>query len=218
MVHRETMSLRFRFKPLLLMTVLTSSSMLAQAPRVAPAESGRLLHSPENGRLRIDMGGLRAISVAKEFRYVGGRRFLLTPTVDAEQHLFVVADSFRTVRRLIWIQIESRTPTDSGAYEYPNDSARTVAGLPLSVSARRYSTPPDPASDRGSAFRIVEAAGYAIPVGAMRLRLIYLPERPARREVMIIYVEADGGVAKAPALDELLARALSGIRLEGLSD
>lgn len=53
-----------------------------------------------------------------------------------------------------------------------------------------------------------------IPADAMRLRLIYLPEQPARREVMIIYVEPSGASAGMPAVDEFLRRALLGIRLE----
>lgn len=164
--------------------------------------------------MRIEMGDLAALSVAKEFRYAGGRRFLLTPTVEAEQHLFVVADSALNVQRMLWVQVESRLPADSGVYNYESDSLRTVAGLPLRVGVRAYTMPPEPTSDRGSAYRIVAAAGYVMPVNATRVRLVYLPDSPARREVMLIYVEPVGG-ASAPAadFDRMLQRALTAVAL-----
>ena len=203
----------FRSTALLFAAVLLIASAFAQAPRTA-LPSNELRHSPRDGQIPIKMGQLNAISVASGFVYVGGRRFLLTPTVEAEQLLFVDADQSKKVRRLIWIQVESRTPADSGTYDYSADMAKTVQGLPLRVSARRYSTPPEVASDRGSAYRIVESAGYTMPAGAARLRLIYLPEQPARREVMVVYVETDEGGTATPELEPLLERALRAIRLE----
>ena len=180
-------------------------------------DAGPLRHRPENGRMRIEMGELRALSIAPGFRYVGGRRFQLTPTVEAEQHLFVVADSAKHVQRLLWVQVETRAPSDSGIYQYPSDSLRTVAGLPLRVGVRDYTTPPEPTSDRGSAYRVVAEAGYVMPVNATRVRLVYLPDQPARREVMVIHVEPLGAAApRADAFDRLFARALTAVRLHAL--
>jgi hypothetical protein len=179
------------------------------------ADSGPQRHKPEQGRMRIEMGELRALKVAPGFRYVGGHRFLLTPTVDAEQHLFVVADSARNVQRMLWVQVESRLPADSGVYQYASDSLRTVAGLSIRVGVRAYTTPPEPTSDRGSAYGIVTAAGYRIPVNATRVRMVYLPEQPARREVMLIYVEPDGAASTpAAGFDQRLKRALRAVQLE----
>jgi hypothetical protein len=71
-------------------------------------------YRPMRGRILIEMGDLHALSIAAWFRHVGGRRFLLTPTVEAEQQLFVEADRQRNVKRLLWIQVEARLHDAAG--------------------------------------------------------------------------------------------------------
>jgi hypothetical protein len=165
-------------------------------------------------RLRLGIGALSAIEVSPTFTYVGGQRFILGGTADAEQHLFVVADSSKTVRRLFWIQVENFLPTKSGSYNYSADSAVTIHGFQLAANQRVYSSAPVPLSDRARAFGLVGSRGFRIPDGATRVRLIYLPEQPARREVMIIYVEPSiPAKADSDSRTALLARAASGLML-----
>jgi hypothetical protein len=109
------------------------------------------------------------------------------------------------VQRLFWIQIEQFLPTNTSTYNYEPDPVVTIQGVPFFVNVRTYASPPDPSSDRAKAFAILNAAGYRIPEGATRLRLVYLPEQRARREVMIIYAEANAPTGP-PSTDSLLAR------------
>ena len=166
-----------------------------------------LRHKPSANRIEVAMGNLSSLEVNRAFTYAGGRRFILARSADAEQHLFVVADSARAVQQLVWIQVESRLPGQEGAYAYP-DSTVNFHNRALHLNIRAYTAPPDPLSDRGSAYRIVERAGYRIPEGATRLRLVYLPEQPARREVMIIYLESN---ASSPA--GMLSRAAAAVKI-----
>ncbi|MDQ3855682.1 MAG: hypothetical protein M3281_04720, partial [Chloroflexota bacterium] len=50
------------------------------------------------------------ITIDPGFTYVGGPCFLLYGIACAEQHLFVIADKERTVRRLVWVQFEGFLP------------------------------------------------------------------------------------------------------------
>jgi hypothetical protein len=185
----------------------------AQRPAIrATHDTLRLQHVPANGRLRLNFGELRAIQIGAPFRYVGGSRFILRETADAEQHLFIIADANKTIQRLFWVQIERLLPARSGAYNYGADSAIILHGFKLFANATTYTTAPEPLSDRARAFASLASAGYRVPDGARRLRLIFLPEQPARREVMIIYLET--ATETNAGGDSLVARAQRSIVLE----
>jgi hypothetical protein len=111
--------------------------------------------------------------------------------VDVEQHAFVVSDASGLVRRLLWIQIEHFLPNASGTYDYAGDLLVSVAGHALRFSARRYSSPPDSTSDRGSLYALLRRAGQEPPSVADRLRWVKL-SADRRSEVMIIHVEEPG--------------------------
>lgn len=205
---------RWRVAAAVTFSVIVSSTGVAQISRPDEADTLQLQHAPVGGRVRIQVGKLEAVTVGPEFRYAGGRRFMLTPTVQAEQHVFVISDATRSVQRMLWLQVERRRPPDSGAYAYPSDSLLTVDGLPIRVGVRSYSGPPEATSDRGSVYRLVESAGYSMPARATRARLVYLPDQPARREVMIIYVETGASSASGGmAFSDLFGRARHAVRL-----
>jgi hypothetical protein len=179
-----------------------------------PSDTLPQRYQPIANRILLGIGALAAIQVSPTFTYVGGHRFILGGTADAEQHLFVLADSSKTVQRLFWIQMENFLPTESGSYDYSADSVVTVHGFRLAANQRVYSSAPDPLSDRARAFGLIESRGFRIPDGATRVRLIYLPEQPARREVMIIYVEPRiPANADSDSQTALLARAASDLML-----
>ena len=208
---------------LLLALALTGCTGAAPPQQVAatntattdnPSDTLPLRYQSIANRIRLGIGALAAIEVNPAFTYVGGQRFILGGSANAEQHLFVVADSSKTVQRLFWIQMENFLPTRSGSYNYSADSTVTFHGFQLAANQRVYSSAPDRNSDRARAFGLAESRGFRIPDGATRLRLIYLPELPARREVMIIYVEARVPAnAESGSATSLLARAASGLTL-----
>lgn len=167
---------------------------------------------PTNGVLALDAGRLRQLGVGAPFTYVGGQRFILGGNADAEQHLFVVADSARVVQRLYWIQLEEYLPSQPGAYHYSADSVVTVDGFTVAANFRTYTSPPDPGSDRARAFDYLNARGYTVPQGSTRVRLVWLPESPARREVMIVYLEGAPSASADPH-GTFLARAADALSL-----
>ena len=193
-----------------LLRLLAPSLLLAcnsdPAPRATVSADTTPVHAdtlpmrrrPANGVLALDAGKLRQLGVGAPFVYVGGTRFILGGSADAEQHLFVVADSARVVERLYWIQLEEYLPSETGAYDYGADSVVTVDGFTLAANFRTYTTPADPGSDRARAFDYLKARGYTVPQGATRVRLVWLPESPARREVMIVYLEGARGASAEP--------------------
>lgn len=199
--------------PFVLAGLLSGGVLQAQTPATgSSSDTLPLRHRPVANRLPIGMGELAAIRVAPAFVYAGGQRFILGGAADAEQHVFVVADSSKTVQRLYWIQIESLLATRTGSYDYTADTSVRIQDVPLAANSRVYTTPPAPSSDRARAFSVVESMGFRIPDGAVRVRFVYLPERPARREVMIIHIEPDAG--SAADAGARLTRAASDIRLE----
>jgi hypothetical protein len=166
-----------------------------------------------NGVITINFGSLRDLTVRAPFTYVGGQRFILGGSADAEQHLYVVADSAKVVKRLYWIQIEEVLPTSSHRYDYSSDSLVVFDGVGLRANFRTYRTGPSPGSDQARAAELMRARGYTFsPSGGTRARLVYLPETPSSREVMIVYFESDPSAETDPHAS-LLARAASGITL-----
>ena len=171
-----------------------------------------LRYAPSNGVITVNFGAFRDLTVRSPFTYVGGQRFILGGTADAEQHLYVVADSANVVKRLYWIQIEEVLPSASHRYDYSSDSVVSFSGFSLPAHFRTYRAPPTPRSDQARAFGLITARGYTIPTGGTRVRLVYLPEVPSRREVMLVYFEGDPRAA-TDAHASLLVRAADGITL-----
>ena len=190
---------------------LVAACNQAQPTRRAP-DAMPLRYTPRNGVLVVNSGALRELVVREAFTYVGGQRFILGGTADAEQHLFVVADSAKVVRQLYWIQIEELLPGKGDAYDYSGDSTVAFSGFDLPANFRTYTTPAGAGSDRARAFDYITARGYAIPSGGTRVRLVHLPETPSRREVMVVYFESSPRAATDPHAS-LLERAASGLAL-----
>ena len=190
---------------------------LPDAMRAQSGYSPPVEHLQRHGVIPIQVGSFDSLSVDRGFKYAGAQRFVLGGIADAEQHLFVVADSGGRVERLVWIQLEERLPTAVGSYDYSSDSSVVLNGLTLAANVRRYESGPEPGSDRARAFALLKSRGYTVPPGAARLRLTFLPESPARREVMIVYLEAGAAplAAASSALRPLLEHAAAAVRLWG---
>src|SRR5919108_1723357 len=191
-----------------------SAPRTSETPNAAASDSMPLRYAPTNGIITVNFGTLRALAVQTPFTYVGGQRFILGGTADAEQHLFVVADSAKVVKRLYWIQIEEMLSSDSESYDYSADSVVSLDGFSLPANFRTYTEAANPGSDRARAFDFITARGYTIPMGGTRVRLVHLPETPARREVMLVYFESNASAA-TDAHASLLNRAANGITLRG---
>jgi hypothetical protein len=178
-----------------------------------PGDSGSLSprHRVAGQVLPASVSPIRKLRFAKEFRYAGGQRFILKKVADAEQHFFVAADKDGTVRRLYWIQLESFLPGIGEGYDYSSDTALTVDGVAFRRNARRWEAPPEPDSDRAAMYAFLEKRGYRIPDGALRIRLVHVPESNRREELMIVYAEAPEPGGPAPVEADVQRRALEGV-------
>jgi hypothetical protein len=136
----------------------------------------RTVRSPEIG-----------VTVAAPFRYVGGQRFLLRGVADAEQHLFVVPGASGEIEELLWLQFEEYLPKVPGTYDYEADGTALQNGLAFFTNVRRYTSAPQSGSDRERAFDLLANAGYHVQKLSARVRLVHLPTKGRRSEVMIIY-------------------------------
>ena len=173
---------------------LLSATLVVSAAMALPPPA----HRPTGQVLPASVGPIRELRFAKEFRYVGGQRFILKKIADAEQHFFIVAGEDGTIRQLYWIQFERLLPGVGESYDYSADAAVTVDGVAFRRNTRRWEVPPDADSDRAAMYALLEKHGYRIPDGAMRIRLVHVPESNRREELMVVYAEAPDPQNGAP--------------------
>lgn len=176
--------------------------------RLERSVTGQTLTSVADPRIRIQLD--------KSFRYAGGQRFVLRGTADAEQHFFVQADDRKIIQGMYWIQFERFLPGRSGQYSYESDKTVLLDGVELRAHIRRFVEQPAPQSDRRHAYEYLEQAGYAVPTPATRARLVLLPEKSRRQEVMIIYLEQAPSAADVTSEEAaaVLRRAVAGLSLD----
>ena len=170
-------------------------------------------HQPKGQVLPAGVGPIRELRFAKEFRYAGGHRFVLKNVADAEQHFFVVPGPNGVVRRLYWIQFEKLLPGKGRAYDYSADEAVTVNGVPFRRHARLWDASPEPDSDRAAMHSFLAGRGFRVADGALRIRMVHVPEGSPREELMVIYAEASEPGKPAPAEVDVARRALEGIEV-----
>jgi hypothetical protein len=154
------------------------------------------------------MGQFCSIAIPEAFKYIGGQRFILQETADAEQHFFVRTDSGKLVRELIWLQVEIGIPGRSRGYTYAEDSIRRFAGLDWRVNVRSTAGfAPPPGSDGAAMRAFVAAKGYELQRMAPRLRLVYLPKPGGLEEFMIIHLTSAEVAGADTTLDATVDRA-----------
>jgi hypothetical protein len=174
----------------------TRSALVADSARPASLQVERAVH----GTVLISKSDPPAtLTLPPRFVYVGSQRFLIGAVADAEQHLFVDADSHGLVRRLVWVQFEHRLPIDTGSYEYRSPQRARLGSLPFFTDTKLFADYADTvlsadstkgAVDQVHVGRLLRARGYAPPRAVIRARMFYLADSAHRKELMIIYVKA----------------------------
>lgn len=185
-------------------------------PTPAPTKPGARApaHQPVGQVLPVGVGPIEQLQFAREFRYIGGQRFVLGKSADAEQHFFVVPGEPGAIRRLYWIQFEQLLPGVGTEYDYSADGVLMVGAVPFRRNLRRWDTPPAPDSDRAAMYAFLERKGYRIPAGAVRIRLVHVPQNNPREELMIVYAETpDPAAAAPPSEDDVERGALEGLHV-----
>jgi hypothetical protein len=193
----------------------TSHVWFRVAKNRLPISPVPVLYGPEWPLETPDMEQIAAISVPEAFKYVGGQRFILQETAEAEQHFFVRADEDKIVRELVWFQVEIGIPGRSRGYTYATDSIRRFAGLEWRVDVRSTAgyTPP-PGSDGAAMRAYVEAKGYTLQRMAPRIRLVYLPKPGGMKEFMVIHLTAASAAGADTTFSATLERAKNRLRVE----
>ena len=213
--------------PLFLLLLLCVSALAqTSSPPEMPTRKikGQTLTSAEMPAVRLEVG--------KDFKYVGGHKFILYDVAHAEQHFFVDADKEGRVKRLYWVQFEGYLPTNTHTYNYKGAKTVNIGGLDFfaDVYARNIKANPGrPDSDAAKGRAFLESKGYRFGSDEIiSQRFLHYIGEEKRNELMIIYLEdmtplgvtaadlAKGGKSEArmPEISEaFFSRALRDIKL-----
>lgn len=130
--------------------------------------------------------------------YAGTQSFDLYGLAAVEQHFFVELDGTR-VKRLLWVQFEGYHAANSHTYNYTDS---TVAHAGQTWHRQRdtwkpFARTPRAGSDGARMREFLAAKGWTLPSDLLYERLVWLLDRPARNELMVIYTEdlKDHGLA-----------------------
>jgi hypothetical protein len=166
------------------------------------------------GDLAAKVGGICRVQIAPAYRYLGGQRFVLQETADAEQHFYARADDAGKILQLYWFQVESKLPGQKGGYNYGRDSSLTLNDLPFAVSLRESRGDADPpaGSDAAAMTEFVRAAGLAFPPMGRPLRMVYTAKPGARQELMVMYLESKAQAKADPTFEGVLKRGRRALR------
>jgi len=194
-----------------------AAAVLASSPAAAHAQLPDTLprQVPAGpGDLAAKVGSICRVQIAPAYRYLGGQRFVLQETADAEQHFYVRADSAGKVLQLYWFQVESKLPGKTGGYNYGRDSSITINDLPFAVSLResRGDADPPPGSDAAAMVDFVRAAGLTFPSMGRPLRMVYTAKPGAKQELMVMYLESKALAKTDPTFDGVFKRGRRAIR------
>jgi hypothetical protein len=135
------------------------------------------------------------------FTYLGTQSFVLYNVANAEQHFFVELDGKR-IKRFVWIQFEGYLPDKPHTYNYSRDTTMTLWGRTIYRNSALWQIPTteqNPASDGAHMRQFLRDRGLTMAPAMLYHRLVWLPETPARYELMIIYMEdpADQGAGRS---------------------
>ena len=187
----------------------TSIAVMAQAQGV-PAPASAQLREVRGQTIFSKELPAATLTFGKDFRYVGGQKVNLYGNAEAEQHLFVKADSSGAVERFYWVQFEHFFPTNTYTYDYHPDRTTDIGGLQFIYDTKSWPDYAalqieDPASDGAAIARLSSQHGLVFPKKAVRIRMFHLPTPDRRTELMIIYGEALPEGSKVPVRKEGVA-------------
>ena len=204
--------------------LLSATAAFAQSNQTLREVKDRVIKSHNTPSVEIEFG--------KDFKYIGGQRFVLYEVANAEQHFFADADKDGRVKRLYWVQFEGYLPSNTHVYDYKVTKSVNIGGLDFIADAWARNIKANPGRVDGDGARarsFLKSKGFTLGSDeVMSQRLVHLIGDPKRDELMIIYLEdmsghgltaADvnkGGKSETqwPAIsDALLARAQKGMKI-----
>jgi hypothetical protein len=202
---------------LALVLALVPLSASAQLPDTLPGQARDTLprQVPAGpGDLAAKVAGICRVQIAPAYRYIGGQRFILQESADAEQHFYARTDPAGKILQLYWFQVESKLSGQGAGYNYGRDSAITINDIPFAVSLReaRGDADPPPGSDGAGMMDFVKAAGLTFPAMGRPLRMVHTAKPGARQELMVIYLESKAMAKADPTFDGVFKRGKRALR------
>jgi hypothetical protein len=166
------------------------------------------------GDLAAKVAGVCRVQIAPAYRYLGGQRFILQESADAEQHFYARTDSAGKILQLYWFQVESKLPGQSGGYTYGRDTTLDLNDLPFAGSLRqnRGDDDPPPGSDGAAMMDYVRAAGLTFPPMGRALRMVHTAKPGAKQELTVNYLEAKAPAKADPTFEGVLKRGRRALR------
>jgi hypothetical protein len=183
--------------PIRLLHLLWLTGSQLGMPLTAGAQTTALERVVTGQTIESKRDPVARLRFAAPFRYAGGQRLVLHGSAEAEQHFFVDADRNGVIRRLFWIQFERRLSDTGAPYQYALEDTVLVGDLQFIADTKVFANygetvlHPDSVeeSDQARAGWFLRSKGLQPPAAAIRARMFHLPDRMARSELMIIYVE-----------------------------
>ena len=199
-----------RFRAVALLSLTLAARPAAAQEQLSDTLPRQVAAGP--GDLAPKVGNLCRVQIAPAFRYLGGQRFILQETADAEQHFYARADTAGRILQLYWFQAESKLPGKGKGYDYSRDSTRTLDDLDWAVAVRADRGDPPEGSDGAAMLVFVKAAALTFPPMGPSLRMVYLPKPGARQELMVVYLESKALARGDAAFESVLKRGKRGLR------
>lgn len=135
------------------------------------------------------------ITFPPDYDYLGGQRFILYGTVEAEQYIFAAAHADGTTRSLINVQFETILPDVEGSYDYSAAPRKMEIGpLKFDVDAdptRRHWLVRNglPGTDGERYYSFAHERGFPKPKDYIWSRFAYVPKHATRHEMLILHAE-----------------------------
>jgi hypothetical protein len=183
-----------RYTITVVLLLMLSAAAFAQDTPLRKVK-GHVLKSPDTPAVEIE--------ISKDFKYVGGQRFILYTVANAEQHFFVDADKEGRIKRMYWIQFEGFLPTNTNSYTYKGTKTVTIGGLDFIADAYARNiklNPGRPDSDGALGRAFLASKGYRLASDeTLSLRFLHFIGEKKRDELMIIYLEDMSGLGLSSA-------------------
>ncbi len=164
--------------------LMSSVFILCQEPALREVK-GRTVISRDTPAVELEFG--------KDFKYVGGHRFVLYDVANAEQHFFVDADKDGRIKRLYWVQFEGYLPTNTNSYNYKGSKSVMIGGLDFIADVYARNIKANPGRPDGDAARgrdFLASKGFRLGTDeVLSQRLLHYIGEKKRDELMIIYLE-----------------------------
>lgn len=163
-----------------------------------------------------------SVTVPESAQYLGEKRWVLYGYADCDLQLYADKDASNTVERLYWIQSEGYIPSRpelTHAKDYLKSRKLELGGLDFHLDTwnRKLSDAAPADSDLAEMEKLVAARGLSLPANMSFVRLVHLPDKAARKELMIIYGErladAKGAISGSDDAD-VVTRMKSAIKVE----